>query len=200
MANAGALAGLRRSTGVSGMVLLIRGVVGPPDGRPVSGIGAHADCHECSNVQGDLDSRGRVILPGVSENLEVLRHAYEALNRGEIDAALSVLEPDAEWQEHSELPEADVYRGRDAIRTFLVSYLDCWEDFRQETEELIDAGDRVAVVLQMAARGKGSGIQVEGRYAHLWTMRNGKGVRVDAYADPAAALEAIKQTPASPKR
>lgn len=134
------------------------------------------------------------------ENVEILRQAYEALNRGEIDSALDVLEPGAEWHEHSDLPEADAYRGRDAVRTFLVGYLDSWEEFRQETEELIDAGERVAVILRMAARGKGSGIEVEARYAHLWTMRGGKGVRVDAYADSAAALEALGQTQATQQR
>ena len=45
----------------------------------------------------------------------------------------------------------------------------------------------------MAAKGKGSGIEVEARYAHVWTMRDGKGVRVDAYADRDAALEALQQ-------
>jgi ketosteroid isomerase-like protein len=134
------------------------------------------------------------------ENVEILREAYEALNRGDIDTALGVLEPDAEWQEHSDLPEAGTYRSRDAIRTFLLSYLDSWEEFRQETEELIDSGDRVAVVLGMAARGKGSGIEVEARYAHLWTMHDGRGVRVDAYADPDAALEALGQSqPTQPR-
>jgi ketosteroid isomerase-like protein len=126
-------------------------------------------------------------------NVEILREAYDALNDGDVEGALGVLEPDAEWQEHSELPEAGTYRSRDAIRTFLLGYLDSWGEFRQETEELIDSGDRVAVVLRMAARGKGSGIEVEARYAHLWTMQDGRGVRVDAYADPDAALEALQQ-------
>ena len=130
-------------------------------------------------------------------NVEILKEAYEALNRGDIESALSVLEPDAEWQEHSDLPEADFYRGRDTIRTFLVGYLDSWEEFRQETEELIDAGPRVGVFLRMEARGKGSGIAVEARYAHVWTMRAGKGVRVDAYADRNVALEMLHQTGAT---
>lgn len=134
----------------------------------------------------------------VLENVEILRDAYEALNRGDIESALGVLEPDAEWHEHSDLPEADVYRSRDAIRTFLVGYLDSWEKFRQETEELIDADDRVAVLLRMAAKGKGSGIEVEARYAHVWTMRNGKGVCVDAYADCEAALAALQQAESTP--
>jgi ketosteroid isomerase-like protein len=128
------------------------------------------------------------------ENVEILKRAYEALNRGEIESALDVLEPDAEWQEHSDLPEADTYRSREAIREFLLAYLDSWEEFHQETEDLIESGDRVAVLLRMAAKGKGSGIEVEGRYAHLWTMRGGRGIRVDAYADPNRALEALRDT------
>jgi ketosteroid isomerase-like protein len=139
--------------------------------------------------------RERHTAPEVSRNLEILRKAYDALNDGDVESALGVLEPDAEWQEHSELPEAGTYHSRAAIRTFLLGYLDSWGEFRQETEELIDSGDRVAVVLRMAARGKGSGIEVEARYAHLWTMRDGRGVRVDAYADPNAAIEALQQQP-----
>ena len=128
------------------------------------------------------------------ENVEILRDAYEALNHREIESALDVLEPDAEWCEHSDLPEADFYRGREAIRAFLLGYLDSWEEFHQETEELIDGGDQVAVLLHLVAKGHGSGIEVEARYAHLWTMRDGKGVRVDAYADRAEALEELHRT------
>jgi uncharacterized protein len=135
--------------------------------------------------------------PVARENVETLRNAYDALNRGELESALGVLEPGAEWCEHSDLPEADFYRGRDAIRSFLVGYLDSWEEFHQETEELIDGGDRVAVLLHLVAKGKGSGIEVEARYAHLWTMREGKGARVDAYADRASAIEALQHPDAN---
>jgi uncharacterized protein len=126
------------------------------------------------------------------EDVQALKNAYQALNHGEIARALDVLDHDAEWSEHSDLPEAATYRGRDSIRSFLEGYLESWEDFRQETEELIDGGDRVAVLLHLVARGKGSGIEVEARYAHVWTMRDGKGVRVDAYADRALALASLR--------
>lgn len=131
------------------------------------------------------------------ENVQILKAAYEALNRGDIAAALAVLEPDAEWSEHSELPEADTYRGVAAIWSFLDDYLESWEEFRQETEEVIDGGEKVAVFLHLTAKGKGSGIQVEARYAHVWTMRDGRGVRVDAYADRQMAREALQKPGAS---
>src|SRR5436190_11045033 len=124
------------------------------------------------------------------DDVATLRHAYEALNHGDVDGALSALDRDAEWAEHSDLPEADVYRGRTAIRAFLCSFLESWEEFHQETEDLLPGDGCVLILLRSKVRGKGSGIEVEARYAHLWTMRQGRGVRVDAYFDRDEALRA----------
>jgi uncharacterized protein len=129
----------------------------------------------------------------VPDDVETLRKAYEALNEGDIESALAVLDEDAEWCEHSDLPEAGLYRGRASIRAFLQSFLESWEDFHQETEDLIPAEGRVLLMLRSRVRGAGSGIHVEGEYAHLWTMRDGRGVRVDAYFDRKEALRALEK-------
>jgi uncharacterized protein len=128
----------------------------------------------------------------MNDNVEILRDAYEALNDGDIERALAVLDEDAEWSEHSDLPEAGTYRGRDAIRTFLESFLESWQDFDQEMEELITGGPCVLIMLRSRQRGKGSGVAVEAQYAHLWTMEDGRGVRVDAYFVREEALRALK--------
>jgi ketosteroid isomerase-like protein len=125
------------------------------------------------------------------DDVEILRAAYEALNRGDIPGTVAVLDADAEWHEHSELPEADSYRGREVIQSFLESFLESWDDFRQEVEDLIAEDGKVLILLHMIGQGKGSGIRVEARYAHLWTMREGRGVRVDTYTDREEALEAL---------
>ena len=109
----------------------------------------------------------------IADDVRTLRRAYESLNHGDIDGALAVLDEDAEWCEHSDLPEAGLYRGREAIRTFLESFLESWDDFQQETEDLIAGSQCVLILLRSRSRGKGSGIPVEARYAHLWTMRDG---------------------------
>jgi ketosteroid isomerase-like protein len=128
-------------------------------------------------------------MPG--DDVEILRNAYDALNRGDVSAALAVVDEQAVWEEHSELPEAGAYRGRETIRTFLESFLESWQEFHQEAEEFIARESRVLIFLRLVARGKGSGIPVETRYAHLWTMREGSGVRVDAYYDTEEALAAL---------
>ena len=129
-------------------------------------------------------------------DVDTLRNAYEALNHGDIESALAALDEHAEWSEHSDLPEAGTYRGRDAIRAFLQSFLESWQDFHQETEEVTAGEGCVLVMLRSRVRGKGSGVAVEARYAHLWTMRDGSGVRVDAYLDREEALRAMRHAAA----
>ena len=59
------------------------------------------------------------------------------------------------------------------------------------------SGDRLALTIRLTAVGRSSGIAVDTRYAHVWTMRDGRGVRVDAYRDPDAAALRELGDPAS---
>jgi uncharacterized protein len=118
--------------------------------------------------------------------------SYAALNRGDIDGTLEVLAEDAEWHESEELPGADVYRGREVIRSFLTDFLASWERFHQRVEEVREEGDRVLVMIHLEATGRGSAADVDARYAHLWTVSGGRGVRVDAFYDRDAAVAALR--------
>ena len=128
----------------------------------------------------------------MADPVEQLKSSYEALNRRDIDATMAVLDRDAKWVEHSEMPEAGSYAGRETIRNFLELFLDSWDEFEQHIEEVHAADDCVLLFIRLSASGRGSGIDVESRYAHLWTMREGSGVRVDAYYDRDSALAALQ--------
>jgi ketosteroid isomerase-like protein len=124
---------------------------------------------------------------------EIVTGAYEALNRGDVEAALEPLADDAQWMEHSDLPEAGCYSGRSSIRTLLEGFLESWDDLHQEVEAARTRQDRVLVQLRMRGTGRGSGAAVETRYAHLWTLHGDKAVRVDAYYDSRAAEAALEE-------
>jgi ketosteroid isomerase-like protein len=124
--------------------------------------------------------------------VEAVRRSYEALNRGEVEATLEVLEPDAVWRDSPELPGGGEFRGREDLRRFLEDFLAEWREFRQEIERTVAAGDRLAVVIRLRAVGRSSGIGIDTRYAHVWTMRGRRGVRVDAYRDPEAAIRELE--------
>ena len=123
---------------------------------------------------------------------ERVRASYDALNRGDVQHALEALAPDAEWHESEALPDTGAYHGREAIGEFLDGFLESWERFHQEVEEVVEEGDRVAVMIHLRARGKGSGADVDARYAHVWTLRDELGVRVDAYYDRDEAIAGLR--------
>src|SRR3954447_5948076 len=126
------------------------------------------------------------------ENVETLRRAYEALSRGDVDAILEVCDSEIECQ----LPEGGIttgtLRGHQAVREFLEGYIEAFDSFRMEPEQFFEADDRVVVFLQVLGRGRGSGLEVNVRPAHVWTMRSGKAVQVEAFPDRTkeAALKA----------
>jgi ketosteroid isomerase-like protein len=127
-------------------------------------------------------------------DIETVRRSYEALNEGDVEAALEALDPDAVWRDSPELPGGGEFRGREEVSRFLGEFLAEWRDFHQRIDEAIREGDRVAVVIHLSATGRASGIEVDTSYAHLWTMHDGIGVRVDAYRDPDEALRELRGT------
>jgi ketosteroid isomerase-like protein len=126
------------------------------------------------------------------EDVEIVRQGYEALNRGDVEAVLAMCEPAIECR----LPEgglsAGTLRGREALHEFLQSYIEAFESFQLAPEEILDAGNRVLVFLRLSGRGRGSGLAVEVRPTHVWTMRDGKAIRVEAFTESEreAALKA----------
>ena len=123
-----------------------------------------------------------------NDNVEAVRRGYEHLSQtGEfpwelIDPAVAVHDPPAG-------PDSRVYLGHEGMRVALAGVQQSFDEVHFEVEDIREAGDHVVVFVRMHGRGKGSGIEVEARIAHLWTMRDGKGVRVRVLARK-AALEA----------
>jgi ketosteroid isomerase-like protein len=132
-------------------------------------------------------------MPGVGEaESALIRASYEALNQGEVEGALSALHADAVWRESPQLPGGDVFAGRGEISDFLSGFLEQWQVFHQSVESTVAEGDRVCVLIHLTAVGRGSGAQVDARYAHLWRFRDGLGAEVDAYYDPELALAELR--------
>jgi ketosteroid isomerase-like protein len=128
------------------------------------------------------------------ENVEVVRVLYEAFNRGELDAVLSMLDPEFEWEGPREIPGlAGTYRGAEGVRHYLSKLTDVFNDYRMVPEEFIDAGgEQVLVLAREGGRGKGSGIAVQTNpTGHLWTIRDGRPARLESYWERANALLAV---------
>jgi ketosteroid isomerase-like protein len=128
-----------------------------------------------------------------AENLEAVRVGYEAFNRGDIDQMVERMQPEIEWHEAPEVPGAKVYRGKEEVRAYLESFGRVWDDIRFDPEgEFQAAGDKVLAFVHLSGKGKGSGASVDAHLAHIFTLRDGKGVRCDIYFDREQAVAALK--------
>jgi ketosteroid isomerase-like protein len=124
-------------------------------------------------------------------NVEVVRKSIESFQRGDYAKAMEALDPDIEY-DLTHFPDGKVYRGHEGVREAFRIWIGTWEDYRQELDELIDAGDNdVIALVREFGRGKASGIELERGTAGVWTLRNGKAVRIRFYERRETALEAV---------
>ena len=125
------------------------------------------------------------------ENVELLRGAFEEFVAGKRDFGSGLLAEEVEW-EASELAAVldidDVYRGEEGVRRFWRAWLSAWGAVEFEYE-LVDAGDDVVALIDQHMRGRSTGIHVPfGKYAQVYTFREGLIVRWKVFMSQAEAL------------
>jgi uncharacterized protein len=137
---------------------------------------------------GRAASLGRVS----DENVELVESAFKAWNGGDLDTFASHAAEDVAWVEVTGRPDAVATErvGRARMREGLGSLFDAFESYRLDVEQLHDLGDRVVAIVREVARGRASGVEVDGRWGYLITVRDGEMTRIEAYRDAAVALEA----------
>ena len=135
------------------------------------------------------------------ENVEVVRRATEAFGAGTreteredmLTKIAELWDPEIEL-DASEVPVLDisgVYRGADAVRQVWREWLAAWETTPFDYE-LVDAGDRVVQLLDLQVRGRSTGIDMPfGKFAFVYTVRDGLIVRQKLYMDQKEALKAV---------
>ena len=125
------------------------------------------------------------------EGVEIVRRMYEAFHGGDAAGALACFDPEV-VVDASRRVDGGVGHGREELNAIIGRWLGTWEEWREEIEEMRDLGSRVYVVATQRGRGKGSGIEVENRYALLYEVQGDKITRMTLYNDPAEALEAAE--------
>ncbi|MFN2617789.1 MAG: nuclear transport factor 2 family protein [Thermoleophilaceae bacterium] len=128
------------------------------------------------------------------ENVEIVRRLYEAVARRDAEAVLSLYDPEVEWDmsrgAFGELEEESIQHGHEGLRSWFRTQYEAWEKWEDNPDELIDAGEHVVSVVTSRSRGRASGVDVESHHAAVWTVRQGKVIRVTWFPTREAALEA----------
>ena len=122
------------------------------------------------------------------ENVEIARRAfaYEISGEGDRADAERIFDP---YVVMNPTEEGASY-GLDAVRDNFEHWKSAWDDLEVTVKELTDAGDRVFLTAHHQGRGRGSGVPVDTHLYVVYTLRDGKVIRVDEYAERSEALEA----------
>jgi ketosteroid isomerase-like protein len=125
------------------------------------------------------------------ENVEIVQRSLEAINRGDVEGALSYADPDGEL--HSAIvgaAEGNVYRGHDGFRRWYADVMQSFEELTTELTEFRDLGEVVVAFGHIRARGRESGLELDTATGWVFTVRNGKVVRAQGYLNREDALKA----------
>jgi ketosteroid isomerase-like protein len=124
-------------------------------------------------------------------NEEAVRGFADAINRGDVDAALAVCDPEIEFLSVLGI-SGHAYIGHEGIRQYFEDVSSAWEEWRVEVHGVTAAPDgRVAIEMNMHVRGLGSGAALSEYAGHVWTVRNGRLLRNELHRHPGQALAAV---------
>jgi ketosteroid isomerase-like protein len=127
------------------------------------------------------------------ENVNVVAASYrefKATQRTPTD----FLAPDLVWdmRPFRGWPDEEEYRGLDGFIEFFAKWTEPYDEWDLEVEDLVDADDdRVVAVFRQRGRIKGADSWVDLRFGIVNTVAGGLIRRMQLFATPAEALEAV---------
>jgi ketosteroid isomerase-like protein len=129
------------------------------------------------------------------EDVELVRRGFELWAQGGHEAAQEFLRarlaPDFEYIPHMAQIEGKVYKGPEALATWVSDMLEAFEEVRPEAEEFRDLGEHVMVNGRTTLRGKGSGVPTEFKWVQLYAFRDRLMTSCHIYPDEQSALAAL---------
>jgi ketosteroid isomerase-like protein len=126
------------------------------------------------------------------ENVEAIRHGYEAWNEGDMDGVLRDLDPEIEWRPRLGAAgvRATLYRGHEGVRAYKREVEEALGALEVDVLSIEELGDHVLAHIHARGQGSASGVPVDADGFHLWTMRAGRAVGFETYSTKHEALEA----------
>jgi ketosteroid isomerase-like protein len=120
----------------------------------------------------------------------VLEATYEAIGRLDFDAWFANTTPDYTLHDVPDLPDSDIYRGREEVRRWADTTLSSMKEWRWVPEEfLYNDGSTVVVRVVLFGRSE-AGVPIEMTVFHSFEMRDDKLAVVRAFLTEAQAFEA----------
>jgi hypothetical protein len=125
-------------------------------------------------------------------NLDIIRATYEGSSADNGERLRQALAPDCVWTEAAGFPYAGTYVGPDEVFTGVFQRLATeWIDYRAAVDSFVTEADHVVAFGHYTGTYKATGRSMRAAFAHHWTLRDGKIVRMVQYVDSYLVQQAI---------
>lgn len=122
-----------------------------------------------------------ILAPMALSNVDVIRDQYAATNERDWERSMSHYAEDVVLVVHGGGLRSGTYEGRDAVGRWFGDWFETFDrDARFDIAELEEREDgSILLTADHHARGRGSGVEVEGQVIWLYRLRQGKIVAVE---------------------
>ncbi len=125
-------------------------------------------------------------------NLETLKQGYKDFAAGNVEAVLSIWQPNILWDECNGFPfiEGDgIFIGGKAVVEGVFSHIpEYYDNFNIEIDHFIDGGDNIAMVGHYTGTWKATGKKFRANAMHAWSFSDGKASKFFQAADTAIII------------
>jgi ketosteroid isomerase-like protein len=114
----------------------------------------------------------------VSEGSEFVERVYAAVNARDRATIRALSDPDIVVG-----TTVEAYHGPEAVIEWLDEGDDAFDDFTVEVVGVKELGGHVLASMRQRGRGKLSGAPVDHEFTHVWTLRDGRAIRLQSFAN-----------------
>ena len=125
------------------------------------------------------------------ENVERIRTAFAGTTAGDFSYLPDIIDDHCEFLLPPTFPGTQATRGPEGFLSVVKEFEEAFEEIRYEPQEFLDQGDRLFVAVRTVGRAKHTGIAIDGVLCWVYTFRDRLVVKMEAFLDRAAALEAV---------
>lgn len=127
------------------------------------------------------------------ENVAIVRRAFDAYTRGDIDAVLRLCAEDIVVTQAPEVPGVPPQQhGHEGVLAAFGIWPEQWDNFEIEIRRIVaDPGDHVVVATRQSGRGKQSGVEVAADFTFVFAIARGKISEWRIFVEESQALAAV---------
>lgn len=130
-----------------------------------------------------------------SENKRFIQSLYDAFKEGDVETVIGALDEGIEWTEAAGFPTAGTYTSPQGVLEGVFGPLiQAVPDFQAVPDTLVADGNQVVSLGNYMGTHEETGRSFEARFAHHWTIEDGKITRFEQVVDTVPVQEAFQGT------